>query len=421
VHAYHANPESLGPILAKYEVELPNMKPRDLIESYMNVPQFILPPDFDAVRDVPQYDWDKKFMKVLRTKLRKPEMQRKIKRADFAFDVVAAGIIMLHYFICFPAMYFDLLPSWVLVLGQVLIRTALAAVGHYHCHRRKDGIHDWADCFFDIQYVGASEVLFDGHVMLHHLYTETPADVKRTVFNFVLTLPRIWRVPLFSLTKFGEFFSGHLIRIRNFEYRTLSKAQRFKEAQLIVFRCIMLAEFFWALFCFKWQIWCLQFFCTVWLNMFLIVASHDFEVVREDQSYVGLDWGIFQVQHALDTYITGVQAVDLFLSAGLSCHRVHHCLPYQKSGFANIVSLPAVKSTCEEFGVEWAPARNLILDRWFPLMWYYLTAPAQVPASPVPIQTGGPGFWGFVKEHMVLRDYRRAVLSIWWSFTGASI
>ena len=43
---------------------------------------------------------------------------------------------------------------------------------------------------------------------------------------------------------------------------------------------------------------------------------------------------------------------DIFLSVGLS-HRVHHVLPYQQLGFANIASQPIIMETCKEFSVEW--------------------------------------------------------------------
>jgi len=421
VHAYHKDPDRLTGILAKYEVKLEGKQPRDILEPGMNVPPFILPPGFDALRDVPIYDWDKPFMKSLRKKIGTPEMQRKIRKVDTIFDVVAVCLFAFHVVICFPVLYYDLLPWWLLVGIQIVTRTSLAGVGHYHCHRAKDGITDWADCFFDIQYVGASVILADGHVMVHHMYTETPADVKRTVFNFMLQLPRLLRVPLYTLQKFGEFFSGHLLRFGTLEVKSTSSAQFRKECELKAMRIYMLCELFFAMYCNRFSLWFLQFFCTMWINLFQIVASHDFEVTREQQEYRGMDWGIFQIQHALDTYVTGIPWVDIFLSAGLSCHRVHHCLPYQRSGFANIVCMPAVIETCKEFDVEWLPSRNLILDRFLPLAYYYLTAPAQVPALPKPILNGGGGVKGFFKEHMQLSVISKSVNDVLRGFLGESI
>merc|ERR1712012_924071 len=82
-----------------------------------------------------------------------------------------------------------------------------------------------------------------------------------------------------------------------------------------------------------------------------------------------------------------------------SCHRMHHVLPYQKSGFANIASQPIVMETCQEFGVEWEPRRNLLLNRVLPLAGHYFFAPAQMPAIPSPVLVGGVGVKGFVLEH----------------------
>jgi len=249
VHAYHRNPEALKPILEKYEVELKDVKPRDVLAKGMNVPPFILPPDFDARRDVPIYNWEKGFMKALRKRINAPELQRKIKRADLAFDVTAVVILVCHILVSFVCLYLDVLPAWLFVACQVVCRTSLAGVGHYHVHRAKNGKTDWGDGLFDMQYVGAASVLSDGHVMLHHVYTETPADVKRTVFTFMLTLPRLWRVPLFTAQKFGEFFSGHLIRFGTLEFKTGSPVEAQKAREQKIVRIYMLAEFFWAVVC----------------------------------------------------------------------------------------------------------------------------------------------------------------------------
>ena len=61
--------------------------------------------------------------------------------------------------------------------------------------------------------------------------------------------------------------------------------------------------------------------------------------------------------------IVGHPYIDIFLAAGLSCHKVHHVLPGQKSGFANIVSEPYVREVAKEYGVEWSHPKNFLLDR----------------------------------------------------------
>ena len=130
-------------------------------------------------------------------------MKAKIKAADRNFDIVAASIFIFHIFMAFYGVYYELLPTWAFAILFTITRTSLAGVGHYHCHRRKDGITDWGDALFDMQYVGANLILFDGHVMLHHIYTNSHADVKRTVFTGTLDLPRLWRVPIYTAQRFG--------------------------------------------------------------------------------------------------------------------------------------------------------------------------------------------------------------------------
>jgi hypothetical protein len=160
-----------------------------------------------------------------------------------------------------------------------LTRTSLAAVGHYHCHRRKDGISDWGDALFDMQYVGANLILYDGHVLMHHLYTNSHADVKRTVFTALLDLPRLLRVPVYTLLRFGNFITGMLIRWVHIALveKHFSHWSLLKHAEFLAVRTVLIAEF---VFC--WQtghltIWITQFIVSLWWNLFLIVSSHDFE------------------------------------------------------------------------------------------------------------------------------------------------
>lgn len=95
-------------------------------------------------------------------------MQGKIKSADFLFDVTGLAILLVHCFMSFYGVANDILPFWAMVFFFVCSRTGLAAVGHYHDHRKKDGITDWGDSLFDMQYVGASTIAFDGHSIIHH-------------------------------------------------------------------------------------------------------------------------------------------------------------------------------------------------------------------------------------------------------------
>jgi hypothetical protein len=69
---------------------------------------------------------------------------------DFLFDLCAAALFLFHLFISFPGMYYHVFPNWLMVIFFWMTRTGLAAVGHYHSHRKKDGIADWGDAFFDM-------------------------------------------------------------------------------------------------------------------------------------------------------------------------------------------------------------------------------------------------------------------------------
>lgn len=84
------------------------------------------------------------------------------------FDITGALILTFHLFMSFAGVYYELLPAWLLVIIFTCTRTGMAGMGHYHNHRKKDGIVDWADAFFDWQYVGASIIAFDGHSIIHH-------------------------------------------------------------------------------------------------------------------------------------------------------------------------------------------------------------------------------------------------------------
>lgn len=211
VYTYHSNAELIRKILAKYEV---NKKPEDVIHPTLNLPAFTIPEGFDAKRDTVTFDWTKKdtiFFRAVEL-LSGKDMQKRIKKMDFLFDLVSFLIFATHLFMSFVGVYYQILPLWAFVIFFVCSRTGLAAVGHYHVHRRKDGITDWGDPLFDMQYVGASVIAMDGHAVIHHAYTNSDADAKRTVFAGILWLPRIWRIPAETFRRFAHFLTGMLLR-----------------------------------------------------------------------------------------------------------------------------------------------------------------------------------------------------------------
>ena len=70
--------------------------------------------------------------------------------------------------------------------------------------------------------------------------------------------------------------------------------------------------------------------------------------------------------------VTGNKYIDCFLTAGLGCHRTHHILPAQKSGFSNIITEPLVKKVAEEHGLKWDRYHNFVTERLPVLFRYYL-------------------------------------------------
>ena len=52
----------------------------------------------------------------------------------------------------------------------------------------------------------------DGHVLIHHAYTQSDADVKRGFFGGMMGIPRLLRVPVHTLHKLGHVLTGMLVR-----------------------------------------------------------------------------------------------------------------------------------------------------------------------------------------------------------------
>jgi len=241
-----------------------------------------------------------------------------------------------------------------------------------------------------------------------------------------------YRIPMFTTQKFGEFLTGMVKRWFNIlVYDEVglrwsgSSGSRLsawrKHLSFLAMRGLLLAEFWFAIRCKRGGLWFSQFVLTLWLNMFMIVSSHDFDEIRESEGHRNADWGVFQVKHSLDMHITGIPWIDIFLTAGLGCHRVHHVLPYQRSGFANIVSVKAVQDTCKIHNVSWEPSRSFFRQRLIPVMSYYLGAPAQLPDSTCMKVRKGPGLGGFIMEHLDPACVWTCVCFVLAGFSGHSI
>jgi len=120
--------------------------------------------------------------------------------------------------------------------------------------------------------------------------------------------------------------------------------------------------------------WFAQYTITLWWALFLIVSSHDFEEdynTKADTS-AGQDWGKFQIENSVDLHVTRNKWIDCFLTAGLGCHRVHHLLPQQKSGWSNNITAEIVSDVCKDYNMKWADSQNFFTERLPILFRYYL-------------------------------------------------
>jgi hypothetical protein len=233
-----------------------------------------------------------------------------------------------------------------------------------------------------------SFVVIDGHSLMHHPYTQSEVDVKRNVFTAMMELPRYYRIPLHTVHKLGHVLTGMFIRtIEMCTYAIKYGVKDFYGSWqrglphyigMIVMRILLFGELlvFWMYG--DIEAWLAQFVLTTWISTFMIVASHDFE---EDDARVevpdGQDWAVLQIKNSYDLTMVGNKYIDCFLSAGLSPHRVHHVLPYQKSGFANVISENIVQEEAEKFGLDWIAPKNFFLDRLPILANHYLFGPSR--------------------------------------------
>ena len=450
LHTYHPEPAGLQKMLARFEIKEPveldgspevsDRPPVPTAQDIMpklGVPPFLLAPDFDARTDLPHLDYSSQnsLLAKIRSSLNDSISRKQLKRYDRLFDGVTWAIGILHV-ATLVLLLTNVIAPWAFVLITVLTRTALAGAGHYHVHRkwkrRSKGRRlqlPIAKALFDINYVGTSLIGTDGHVLLHHPYLSSGADVKKTFFDAMLKLHPLLRVPGHTLHKLGIALTGLSMRgreIAKFEQPRMDgkKADDRKaddrraddtaedkadkqppppDAARVDFwlvRAMILVELGLCLATGHVLAWFVQFFITLWLNTFLVVASHDFEDSKsEDEELAAIpehlrnDWAAQQICLSYDLTVVGNRWIDIFLSAGLSPHRVHHVLPWQGSGFANLASEAAVRKACEEAGITWQRPRSLIFDRFPKVIKHYMFCPAKagapVPEGPPPGQPMG--------------------------------
>jgi hypothetical protein len=391
VHTYHRDPVRLRKFLARYEIQ--GFTEKDILPK-LGVPPFLLDPDFDATTDLPRLDYrdEGSLLAEIRRKVNAKFSKRDLRRYDRAFDVVTWSIAAVHV-ATLALLITNLIPAWAFVVVMVVTRTSLAGSGHYHLHRR------WKDqrrfhlplgkALFDINYVGTSLIGADGHVLLHHPYMGSGADVKKTFFDGMLRLHPILRIPGYTLHKLGICVLGLSMRARELAKFERPRGKAPNRADFWIIRGWLLVELAACLATGHIVAWLVQFFLVLWFNTFLVVASHDFEESNDAAEIAAIpeplrnDWAARQICLSYDLSVVGNRWVDLFLSAGLSPHRVHHVLPYQGSGFANLATEATVREVCEEAGIVWERPRNLVFERFPAVIRHYLLCPVK-PAPPRP-------------------------------------
>lgn len=389
MNTMHANPAVQKRMLQKYALNRKAV-PSDVHPSY-NAPPFLFKQGFSSFEDTPRYDFEKSdsLLERIKQRLRTPEMGARVAKLDRWFDTVT--VMMLVAYIVVQALFLTN-PTYVtlavFVPLMVILRLSLAGSGHYLNHRALAGWNKSFCHIFDLSYVSMAFVVVDGHTLMHHPHTQSEADVKRNVFTAMMELPRGYRIPLHTLHKIGHLVTGMLFRclemtwyaIRyNVRYIYRTRARSFKHyLGMFVVKFVLLAEL--VLF---WQhdlllAWFLQFFITLWISTFLIVASHDFEE-EEAATHPSpeTDWAAFQIEHAYDLAVTGNRYVDVFLSSGLSPHRAHHVLPYQKSGFSNVASEDIVREEAEHWGLTWDRPKRFVRERVPSITQQYLLSPSR--------------------------------------------
>jgi len=421
VNSYHRDPARVERILERRYALGRDATPRDVHPKH-NAPPFLFRDGFNSWRDTPKYCFDNQndLMHRVKARLNEPALAARIKRMDRLFNVVVV-LLAIGYFAVQGVRLAEprWMPLWAFVIAMVLLRSSLVGYGHYALHRAQRGPNRVFANSFDLNYIALSLVVADGHTLLHHPYTQSDVDIKKNVFTMMMQLPRLYRVPVHTIHKFGHLFSGMAIRIADVWNMTRkvgveqgygswrnalphflgsSGVRLLLLSELVIFT---LAGDFWA--------WALQFVVTLWVSTFMVVASHEFEDEEQEPAVGSEDWGIDQVVHANDLKVVGNRYIDCFLSAGLSSHRVHHVLPFQRSGFANIVTEDVLAEEAAEFGIEWLRPKSFVADRLPKLCRTYLLSPSRQAKELN---------WGFIREHFSPAAWKASVGYVISGFVG---
>ncbi|MFC4128198.1 fatty acid desaturase [Nocardia rhizosphaerae] len=420
IGSYHRNPEKIARMIERYSLDRA-ATPED-IHPKNNAPDFLFREGFNSWDDTPKYQFDDKndLLHRIKARISEPELAARLKRMDRIFDIVVAFLIFAYFAVQGLRLWdTSWMPLPVFVIAMVLLRSSLVGFGHYAIHRAQKGLNKYAVNAFDMNYVALSFVTADGHALLHHPHTQSEVDIKKNVFTMMMQVPRLYRVPVHTVHKFGHLLTGMIIRLldvcrltRKVGIKDMYGTWRGALPHFIGsfgIRFLLVAEFVVFTVAGDFLAWALQFVITLWISTFMVVASHDFEVPTEELETDTDDWAVNQLEQAYDLTVVGNKYVDCFLSAGLSSHRVHHVLPFQRSGFANIATEDVVREESAKFGVEWLPAKSFFGDRFPKLCRTYLLAPSREAEE---------NRWGLVREHCAPTALKTCLTYTVQGFTG---
>merc|ERR1719262_1092587 len=116
ISTYHDDPDKVRRVLEKYEI-------KDV--GYGDIPLILSPPPFLNVGAQDEggagevFDWrnPSHLVPTIRRRIREdPALVERIRQADMSFDRTVKCIFIIHIFLIFPVVGYDLLPAWLLVL-----------------------------------------------------------------------------------------------------------------------------------------------------------------------------------------------------------------------------------------------------------------------------------------------------------------
>ncbi len=433
VNFFHHNPEKVKKVLEKYSLGR-SAKPEDVHPTCW-APEFLFPQGFNSSTDTPKYNFKQEgqLLDRIRARLNKPEMRKKVAQMDFLFNLVSVMLVVAYVLVEWLRLGFEqYMPIYVFVPLMAAIKIALSGTGHYLLHRPQIGFNRIFANVFDINYVPLAIVQIDGHNLMHHPFIESKVDVKKNgTVSFFLELPRYYRIPLHTIHSVAHLISGMFAQITIVailsiqggikERKAVGKdiniwPLRFPVENFIGafgIHVLLLGELIVFTINGDFLAWLGQFLLTLWLTTFLVLASHDFEeeTTETETNWEKKDWAALQIENSCDFTMIGNKYIDCFLSAGLGPHRVHHILPQQKSGFANIISEDIVREEATKFNVEWLQPQNFFFERLPHLFEQYLASPS--------VMAKEKNF-GVFKEHFHPEALKMSIEYLVSGFTGFS-